>query len=125
MNKSYDNTLDAILVGVDLMSLPGRELDLLPELLGVKRSHPNKVLGTTELAPQEETGGELQQGGSACQGRTLCIDINAVKCLKAPSTELDSCALILMLLLYFCHIVHVPLMCTFVFVLVRSKVGFN
>ena len=74
MNESYDE-LDAILVGVaDLTSPPGQERDLSPELLGVERSHPNEASGTTGLAPLEETGGELRQGGSACHGRALRIN---------------------------------------------------
>ena len=74
MNRSFDDELDDILVRVDLTSLLGRETDLSPELSGVERSHPNVASDTMGLAPQEETGGELQQGGSTCHKRTLCID---------------------------------------------------
>ena len=71
MDDSYDDELDEILVGVDLTSLPGRERDLSPELLGIDRPHANEASGTAGLAPPEEAGGELRQGGSACHGRAL------------------------------------------------------
>ena len=70
MDDSYDE-LDEILVGVDLTSSPGRERDLSPELLGVDRPHANEASGTAGLAPPQEAGGELRQGGSACHGCAL------------------------------------------------------
>ena len=78
MNTSDDDDqeLDEILVMVDLTSLPGPEVDLSPEVMGATdRSHPHKALDTTGLAPQEETGGELQQGGSVGHECALYINI--------------------------------------------------
>ena len=73
--------MDEMLVRVDLASSPAQELDLSPKLVGTKRSHlhVHEVLGTTGLAPPEETVGELRQGGSI--GHECALYINTLRTL--------------------------------------------
>ena len=66
MNKSYDE-LDAILVGVDLMSSPGQELDLSKQLLGVEWSHPNEAWAQRGWHPRSRSEGNCDREGVPAQ----------------------------------------------------------
>ena len=64
MNRSFDNELDDILVGVDLTSSPGREPDLSPELSGVERSHPNETSAQRDWHPKRRPEGNCDREGA-------------------------------------------------------------